>query len=64
MTSTPYKSGDRPHLAGIGRMGATTVEVEAGHLVMISHPDDAAGLVITAAEACAAASMASMASTA
>lgn len=32
------------------RMGATTVEVPAGHLVMITHADDVAGLVRTAAE--------------
>jgi len=35
------------------RMGATTVEVPAGHLVMITHPDDVARLVRTAADALA-----------
>jgi pimeloyl-ACP methyl ester carboxylesterase len=33
------------------RMGATTVEVEAGHLAMISHPDEAAQLIMSAASA-------------
>ena len=33
------------------RMGANTVEVPAGHLAMVSHPDDVAQLVKTAAEA-------------
>jgi hypothetical protein len=32
-------------------MGATTVEVPAGHLAMVSHPDDVAQLIKTAAEA-------------
>ena len=36
------------------RMGATTVEVESGHVAMVSHPDDVAALIITAAEAVAA----------
>ena len=31
------------------RMGATTVEVPAGHLVMVSHPDEVARLIETAA---------------
>lgn len=31
------------------RMGATTIEVPSGHLVMVSHPDDVAGLIIRAA---------------
>jgi pimeloyl-ACP methyl ester carboxylesterase len=31
------------------RMGATTVEVPAGHLAMTSHPDDVAGLIKSAA---------------
>jgi pimeloyl-ACP methyl ester carboxylesterase len=33
-----------------GRMGATTVEVPAGHLAMVSHPDETAKLIKTAAE--------------
>jgi len=33
------------------RMGATTVEVPAGHVAMVSHPDDVAQLIKTAAEA-------------
>ena len=32
------------------RMGATTVEVPAGHLAMVSHPAEAAALIRTAAE--------------
>jgi pimeloyl-ACP methyl ester carboxylesterase len=35
------------------RMGATTVEVLTGHLAMVSHPDDVAQLIKTAAEAVA-----------
>jgi pimeloyl-ACP methyl ester carboxylesterase len=31
------------------RMGATTVEVDAGHLVMISHPDEVADVIRAAA---------------
>jgi pimeloyl-ACP methyl ester carboxylesterase len=38
------------------RMGATTIEVAAGHVAMVSHPDDAAGLIDTAAKAVQAAS--------
>ena len=33
-----------------GRMGATTIEVASGHLAMISHPDEVAQLIRTAAE--------------
>jgi pimeloyl-ACP methyl ester carboxylesterase len=33
------------------RMGATTVEVSAGHLAMVSHPDETARLITAAAEA-------------
>jgi len=33
------------------RMGAITVEVPAGHVAMVSHPDDVAQLIKTAAEA-------------
>jgi pimeloyl-ACP methyl ester carboxylesterase len=33
------------------RMGATTVEVPAGHVAMVSHPGDVAQLIKTAAEA-------------
>jgi pimeloyl-ACP methyl ester carboxylesterase len=33
------------------RMRATTVEVPAGHVAMVSHPDDVAQLIKTAAEA-------------
>jgi hypothetical protein len=32
------------------RMGAITVEVPAGHVAMVSHPDDVAQLIKTAAE--------------
>jgi hypothetical protein len=32
-------------------MGAVTVEVPAGHVAMVSHPDDVAQLIKTAAEA-------------
>jgi pimeloyl-ACP methyl ester carboxylesterase len=35
------------------RMGATTIEVEASHVAMVSHPDEAAGLIRTAAESVA-----------
>jgi pimeloyl-ACP methyl ester carboxylesterase len=38
------------------RMGATTVQIPAGHLAMVSHPDDVAQLIKTAAEAVQAAS--------
>jgi hypothetical protein len=37
-------------------MGATTIEVPAGHLAMVSHPDEVAQLIKTAAEAVEAAS--------
>jgi pimeloyl-ACP methyl ester carboxylesterase len=33
------------------RMGATTVEVAAGHVAMVSHPDEVTQLIVTAAEA-------------
>jgi len=33
------------------RMGATSVEVPSGHLVMVTHPDDVAQLVLSAAQA-------------
>src|SRR3954465_8820920 len=36
------------------RMGATTVEVDAGHLAMISHPDDVVQLIEAAARSAAA----------
>jgi hypothetical protein len=36
-------------------MGAVTVSVTSGHLAMVSHPDDVAQLIRTAAEAVAAA---------
>ena len=32
------------------RMGATTVEVPAGHVAMVSHPDEVAQLIETAAK--------------
>jgi pimeloyl-ACP methyl ester carboxylesterase len=38
------------------RMGATTVEVPTNHVAMVSHPDDVAQLIETAAEAVQAAS--------
>jgi pimeloyl-ACP methyl ester carboxylesterase len=37
------------------RMGATTVEIPASHLAMVSHPGDVAQLIKTAAETAAAA---------
>jgi pimeloyl-ACP methyl ester carboxylesterase len=33
------------------RMGATTVEVQSGHVAMVSHPDEVAQLIRTAAQA-------------
>ena len=33
------------------RMGATTIEIPAGHLAMISHPTEVANLIETAAKA-------------
>ena len=33
------------------RMGATTIEVESGHVAMVSHPDETVGLTETAAGA-------------
>ena len=38
------------------RMGATTVEIPSSHVAMVSHPDDVAQLIKTAAEAVQAAS--------
>ncbi len=35
------------------RMNATTIEVPSGHVAMVSHPDEAAELIKTAAVACA-----------
>jgi pimeloyl-ACP methyl ester carboxylesterase len=35
------------------RMGATTVEVDSGHVAMVSHPDEVADLILTAARATA-----------
>jgi hypothetical protein len=32
-------------------MGATTIEVPSGHVAMVSHPDDVAELIETAAKA-------------
>ena len=32
------------------RMGATTIEVESGHVAMVSHPDETVRLIETAAE--------------
>jgi len=40
------------------RMGATTVEVPSGHLAMVSHPGEVAGLIEKAAEAVGAAAAA------
>ena len=37
-------------------MGATTIEVPSGHVAMVSHPDDVAQLIKTAAAAVDAAS--------
>jgi len=31
-----------------GRMGATTAEIEAGHLSLISHPDEVTELIMKA----------------
>jgi pimeloyl-ACP methyl ester carboxylesterase len=36
------------------RMGATTIEVNSGHVAMVSHPDEVTQLIKTAAEAVAA----------
>jgi pimeloyl-ACP methyl ester carboxylesterase len=33
------------------RMGATTIEVESGHVAMVSHPAETADLIVTAANA-------------
>ena len=43
----------RGHPAGrerqfAARMGATTIEVDAGHLAMVSHPDDVVKLSLAA----------------
>ncbi len=38
------------------RMGATTVEIPSSHVAMVSHPDEVAQLITTAAEAVTAAS--------
>jgi hypothetical protein len=38
------------------RMGATTVEVESGHVAMISHPEEVASLIEQAAQSTTAAS--------
>jgi pimeloyl-ACP methyl ester carboxylesterase len=35
------------------RMGATTIEVPASHVAMVSHPDEVTQLIQTAAETCA-----------
>jgi pimeloyl-ACP methyl ester carboxylesterase len=35
------------------RMGATTVEIASGHVAMVSHPDETASLIKTAAQALA-----------
>ena len=35
------------------RMGATTIEVPSSHVAMVSHPDEAARLIKTAADTCA-----------
>jgi pimeloyl-ACP methyl ester carboxylesterase len=35
------------------RMGATTIEIPSSHVAMVSHPDEAARLIKTAAETCA-----------
>jgi len=35
------------------RMGASTIEVPSSHVAMVSHPDEAARLISTAAEASA-----------
>ncbi len=34
-----------------GRMEATTVEIEAGHLSLISHPGEVTQLIMTAVQA-------------
>lgn len=31
------------------RMGATTVEIESGHVAMVSHPDEVVSLILDAA---------------
>ena len=37
-------------------MGATTIEIPSGHVAMVSHPDDVAQFIKTAAETVQAAS--------
>jgi pimeloyl-ACP methyl ester carboxylesterase len=39
------------------RMGATTVEVSASHVAMVTHPDEVAGLIERAAESVGAAAL-------
>ena len=39
------------------RMGATTVEVSAGHVAMVSHPEEVASLVERATESVGAAAL-------
>ena len=36
------------------RMGATTVEIESGHVAMVTHPDEVTQLITKAAETVAA----------
>jgi pimeloyl-ACP methyl ester carboxylesterase len=35
------------------RMGATTVEIDAGHLSLVTHPEEVARLIVAAADAAA-----------
>ena len=44
-----YPAGSRAPVRH--RMGATTIEVQSGHLAMLSHPDEVARLIETAAKA-------------
>jgi pimeloyl-ACP methyl ester carboxylesterase len=37
------------------RMNATTIEVDAGHLALVTHPQEIGGLILSAARACASA---------
>jgi hypothetical protein len=32
------------------RMGATTIEIESGHLVMVTHPDEVANVILAATQ--------------
>ena len=65
MRNSGARPGDTVAVQGIGglghlalqfaaRMGATTVEIPSSHVPMVSHPAEAADLIMTAADALAA----------